>query len=611
MLDQNPKFQSVPRQPEGLGFASDLQEIFSYEWDRESMNKKLYKELINTLVLGNSVFFVPWDSNEKNIKAIPVSPFNIFPDPLATDVEDAEYIIYASYKNVNVLKKLFPSRANDLHGSDINYGELVYDNNKNAKIDNQILVLEVWTKDYETIDEVNKDIKTTKLKYPNGRVITLCPELGIVLSDKPNPYNDGKHPFVIIKDYDVPGKFWGEGEVAQLLSPQKHMNELNNAIIDNAKTSANMPWVIDKNAGIPQGKITARPGLVLRKNPGSTVDRLQPPGMPNYVINAVDTYKNDMEQISGIFDSLKGNSETGVYTAQGILALQEAGQARIRLKVKLMEDTLGKMATMWFARMRQFWKQDRWLQITKADGTYDLKRFVKSALDYDYDIKITAGSTMPVNRGAMLDLMVRLAQTQMPDGQPLVDRQAVAEYLPEEVKSALLRRMNGENQSLAQLQQQVQQIGQQLQQIAQQNQQQDDQTLSTVEQMASALEKINKQILQLKQEHDKLEADKKKQEEIDKIKSDSYNQGYGDAEKFAQPQNDMMNNSSMGMGSGQDMMNSEGMMPDGVALGMSGQETVQGSQGLPEEILAGLESLSDDELKLIMEKNPELLQLIK
>ena len=30
---------------------------------------------------------------------------------------------------------------------------------------------------------------------------------------------------------------------------------LNNAIIDTAKTTANMPWIIDKNAGIPFGKI--------------------------------------------------------------------------------------------------------------------------------------------------------------------------------------------------------------------------------------------------------------------------------------------------------------------------------------------------------------------
>src|SRR5690606_8567991 len=146
---------------------------------------------------------------------------------------------------------------------------------------------------------------------------------------------------------------------------------------------------------------------------------------------------------SGIFDSLKGNSETGVYTAQGILALQEAGQARIRLKVKLMEDFLGKLATMWYERMKQFWKEDRWVRTVRADGSYSFKELRREAFEKEYDIRIMAGSTMPVNRGAMLDLMIRLAQTQMPDGQALVDREAVAEYLPSEIKSAVLARMQG------------------------------------------------------------------------------------------------------------------------------------------------------------------------
>ena len=58
----------------------------------------MYRELINTLVYGTSIFFIPWDSQAKNVKATPVNPFNLFPDPLATSIEDSEYMIYASYK---------------------------------------------------------------------------------------------------------------------------------------------------------------------------------------------------------------------------------------------------------------------------------------------------------------------------------------------------------------------------------------------------------------------------------------------------------------------------------------------------------------------------------
>ena len=584
MLDNDPKFQAMPRQQEGMKLANDLQEALTYEWDREKVNKKLYRELINTLVIGNSIFFVPWDEEKKNVRAIPVNPFNIFPDPLATSIDDSEYIIYASYYNVDVLKRLYPSKKDKLSGSSINYTELVYENDVNSNIDNQVLVLEVYTRDYESLDSKNK------LKYPNGRILTMCPELGILLDDKPNPYKDGKFPFVVIKDYDIPGKFWGEGEVAQLLSPQKSINDLNNSIIDNAKSTANMPWIVDNNAGIAKGSITARPGLIIRKNPGSEIKREQPPTMPSYVANAVETFKSDIEMISGIHNTLRGENTSGVYTAQGILALQEAGQVRIRLKVKLLEESLAEIAELWVSRMKQYWKDDKWINITKSDGSYDLKKFRKETLKYDYDVKITAGSTMPVNRGAMLDLMIRLSQTMMPDGMPLVDREAVVQYLPEEIKSALMERMNEHQSSLQEVEAGLEEIGQALeqvtnelsqaiQQVSAESQQADEETFEVIEEIMGAIEGINDQILQLSGEYDKMVAEEEEQKKIKQIQDEFYDKGYIDAEK---------------------LYNQEDTIPEGTT----------NDGGVPDELISGMEAMSDDELDKLFQDNPELFDIL-
>lgn len=606
MLDNDPKFQAMPRHPDAMKFSHDLQEAFGYEWDREKMNVKLYRELVTTLVLGTSIYFLPWDSNEKEVKAIPVNPFNIFPDPLATSVEDAEYIIYASYKHVERLKRAFPHHAENLSGGDINYGELVYENNKDANLDSQVLVLEVWTRDYEAFEEA--DTKTRKQKYPNGRVITLCPELGIVLSDKPNPYKDGEFPFKALRDYDIPGKFWGEGEVAQLLSPQKYMNELNNSILDNAKATANMPWVVDKNSGIGYGKLTNRPGLIIRKNPGTEVRRDQPPSIPSYVVNAVESYKDDMQQISGIHNSLRGEGETGVYTAQGILALQEAGQSRIRLKVKIMEEFLGELATMWYNRMKQFWREDRWVRIVKPDGTYDFREFTKDIFAFDFDIRIMAGSTMPVNRGAMLDLMIRLAQTVMPDGQAIVDREAVVEYLPVEIKASILQRMEEEEKAIDQqfqeLQEALEELSAQLQQVAEESNSNDEEQFDIIEQIMKTMEEVNKQILQLQEEHGRLEDEKKAESERIKLREESYNAGYRDAERTFQNDSMMDAEAPLEMGMfGEDMES----LPDGMPLDELGDE----QQSLPDDLLNGIEQLTDDELALLLKQNPSLADLLR
>lgn len=605
MLDNDPKFQSLPRQPEGLEFSDDLQEAFSYEWDREAINTKLYRELVNVLVVGNALFHIGWDREHKKVKATPISAFNIFPDPLATCMDDAEFLIYPKYVNENVLKRKYPDKADRITGSSINYPELVQDNSFNASITNQVLVLEIYARDWDFEENTVANLKARNEKYNTGRVFVIAPELGVLLEDKANPYQDGDFPFVHIKDNDIPGKFWGEGEVQQMLSPQVHMNQLSNAVIDNAKATANMPWIVDKNAGIPKGSINARPGLIIRKNPGTEVKRDQPPQMPMYVIDAIEKYKGDMEMISGIHNTLRGENSTGVYTAQGIIALQEAGQVRIRLKVKLLEEALGKMGMMWFSRMRQFWKEDKWIRLTRHDGTYDLKKFLKDSLKYDYDIKVLAGSTMASNRGAMLDLMVRLAQTPMPDGQMLVDREAVAEYLPTEVKATMLRRM-GDKQMVVETQIKelttaVQEIGQQLQQLAKESASNDEETFGLIEQLTGAVESVKDEILQLEEEHGKIEKDRKEQEKIDGVKHEAYNQGYKDAESELTPDIETNEKDEAMMNMGEEMMSAD----------ESGDGLTENNENLPDDILNGIDEMSDEELEVLMLRYPQIADMIK
>lgn len=535
MTDNNPKFIAVPNNPEGMQFSNDVQMALDFEWDREKMSTKLPSQLIPMLVYGTAIWFVSWDGSEGeygNIKLKPVDPFNLFPDPLAEDVEGSEFMVYATYQNANQIKQKFPDKASAIEGSRISMSELVNSRDENdTNEQNQVLILEMWCRDWTTMD---KSIEgEEKLKYPGGRVVTCLPELGIVLSDKKNPYKDGRFPFVLMKNYDVPFKFWGIGEVEQILSPQMYVNELTNQIIDNAKNTANMQWIIDKNSGIGQGKLTNRPGLVIRKNPGSEVRRDTPPAMPTYVREQIDTLKADIQDISGVLDSLKGDKQTGISAASAILALQEASQSRIRLKIKIMECNLTELANMVYSRMQQFWKLDRWVRITDVEGNPSFQQIGQQVLSNDFDMKVMAGSTMPVNKNAMMDLMIRLAQTNAEDGMPVVDRKAILEYLPVGDKKAITDRFaqlqqQQQAQQQAQLQQEQAMQQQQLQQQQQGMQTEDRQELANLGQMMQqflqTLDMTSKQVDELILDKESRE---KKQHESD-IENKGYKRGISD-----------------------------------------------------------------------------------
>lgn len=439
MVDNDPKIIIMPKTKKGLEVTEKIQDLFSTEWKRAKMGIKLIQAVTLSLQIGTAVWFIPWKADDENglgnATPILVNPYNIFPDPMATSTDNAEYIIYATYKHVNTLKQRYPSKANLLESGMIKYPELVSlgGNQDVAKVNNQILVLECYVRDFTTIEfqeiEEGRKVTKTKKKYPNGRVITIAPEINLLLEDKINSYKDSNpFPFVFQKNYDVPFEFWGKGEIEQLLSPQQYINELSNQIIDNAKLTANMPWVIDKNSGIGKGQLTNRPGLIIRKNPGSEVGRQTPPQMPQYVRESIEILKNDIEMISGIHDVTQGKKPGSVSAASAIIALQEAGEARVRLKVKMMEYALMELGNMWYNRIRQYWLTTREVKRTDKNNKIDFIEINPEDLKEEQDFIIEAGSTMPVNKNAMLDLMIRLSQTTAEDGLPMVDRETVLAY---------------------------------------------------------------------------------------------------------------------------------------------------------------------------------------
>lgn len=602
MFDGNPNFEAVPLTKEALPYCRDVNNIFDYEWRRTGMRKKLMANSIYTLCLGTSIIMLPYtydgDNPEGDVTPIEVNPFNLYPDPLATSVDDAEYLMYATYVHENKLKQRYPDRAEAIEGGKITYEELITSQSDSSSVDNQVLLIECWCRDYTSMEDVEDEDGNTsqQLKYPLGRVIISAPELNLVFEDKENPYESGRFPFFIFKDIDVPFQFWGEGEIKWLLSPQKAINDLSNQIIDNAKATANMQWIIDKNSGIPKGQLTNRPGLVVRKNPGSEVRRDSPPSMPMYVSEMISRLEHNIEVISGVHDATIGRNPGRVESGTAIIALQEAAQTRIRMKVSLLEETLGELGTEWLNRIKQFWKTNRLIPVQKTEteqiqpyslvgnemqqvGAQDpmmmqnpsmlgtsmsMQQGVTQPYDFisvnqneqlaqAYRIQVHGGKGFALNRSSMLETMLSLISTPAEDGMPVVPREAVLDYLPDVNKQVILDyfgKLKAERMALEQQQQGTNEMMNQIQMM-------NEQLSGTTRQVDS--------LSQRAQQEDDARA-------RDEIMTQGYQQGL---------------NASKAMNT---------------VLDKSGQ--------MPQDLINQLSSLSDNELAMVLQENPDLAKMI-
>ena len=331
--------------------------------------------------------------------------------------------------------------------------------------------------------------------------------------------------------------------------------------------------------------------------------------MPSYVREQIEILKKDIQDISGVFDSLKGEQQGSVTAASAILALQEASQARIRLKIKLMEASLSELAQIVYSRMQQFWKLDRWVRVTDVEGNPLFKQIGTKVLENDFDLKVMAGSTMPVNRNAMLDLMIRLAQTNGEDGLPLVDRKAVLEFLPTGDKKAITDRFEALQ---AQQQQAQQQQLMQEQQMAQQqkgelDQSVTEQVMNMLQQVIQASDMTSKQVDELIM--DKEQRDKKEYES--KIEEKGNKRGLKDGKVQNQEEKEEVtpNEETSDVNEEEKKMLEEQLLSENAQM-----EEALNSQQIPNEVLEELIMLAQQDPEMftqIIQTYPQLAEMLQ
>lgn len=615
MLNDNPKTNVVPKDNNMYDKARVVQCILDNEWKRAKMFKKLH--LINhmNLIYGTAILGIFWNSNDQNklgnVEPIVISPFNFYPEPSATDLDKAEYCIYATYKKVSELCKMFPDKSEEIKAqATSNVDEnLMFGKEGSDFGDNNVLCLECYMKDYSVNTYIEEEIndegikckyEVKERKYPNGRRVIIAGD--VLLEDGPNPYNDnGDFPFVVLRCYPQYGTFWGISEVEMLISPQEHANRIMNGIIENALLNGN-PWtIIDNNSGVEKNSLSNRPGLVIRKNPGSEVKRDAPPPLPSYVQEIVNVLKNDMQEISGVFDVVKGERPGSVTAASAIQALNEQAQGRIRLKVQFMEDFISEVGGLWIKRVQQFWITQRTIRVAGKPIVSDLAskpillengtsmQFItvsRDEVDGDYDFDVFAGSTMQTNKSAIAQTVIQLAQTPAEDGLPMLDRQTVLENVIDTVTNInikeVLDRFNARTQQQAE------------------GQAQSDQMLQETQQMKMQHE------IELEQMREQHEMGLKNMEHASKLTVQR-------SKDKADLQKEILQKQVEGSQNGEEQENNgnkEGKTLQNNKKEVQYKEDGKGGDNL-QEIIEYLLSLPADEYEKVLKENPQLAQIVQ
>lgn len=254
---------------------------------------------------------------------------------------------------------------------------------------------------------------TNTTEPPKGRMIVATQD--VVLYDGPSPYD--WHPYSYCRYEPYMGRFWGKSLVEQLIAPQRRLNEINGAILENSQTMANPQWLVPEGT-IKQGQLSGRHGLVVSFQPhptGAVPQRLDGVPLPTQYFNERQLLIDTMVRISGSNAIMQGTPPTGVTAAAALqLLLENANNQHgplINAFEKFIEEGQTKKINN-FIKFNEEPRQDLMQQLKKIkEDLSDLDMIAITGQDIQdsVNVQIEAGSSIPKSEAAKQNMLMQLA----------------------------------------------------------------------------------------------------------------------------------------------------------------------------------------------------------
>ncbi len=284
-----------------------------------------------------------------------VSVWNFFPDPDASNMDEAQYVIERhkmSRSQLRALKKRPYFRSNvidEVIAAGESYDKKYWEDDLSDYAPDHGIdrfeVLEYWGMcDVDMLEEndvdIPKDLKEfdelqANIWISNGKLIRM------VL----NPFKPATIPYMAAPYELNPYSFFGVGLAENMDDTQTLMNGFMRMSVDNAVLSGNLLIEVDETNLVPGQDLSVYPGKVFRRQggaPGQAIFGTKFPNVSNENLQLFDKARQLADESTG-FPSF-AHGQTGVQgvgrTASGISMLMNAAAGSIKTVIKNVDDYL-------------------------------------------------------------------------------------------------------------------------------------------------------------------------------------------------------------------------------------------------------------------------------
>ena len=351
--------------------AKKMEKKIHDQLEESQANKHLRSTAFECALFGTGIMKGPfatdkeypkWDEDgayNPVVKTVPmvshVSIWNFYPDPDASNMNEAEYAIERHKMSRSELRKLANRpyfRENEIEaaikgGPDYvkEWWEQIMEDGATRSSTERYKVLEFWGNiDKEILVRHGIEIPR-ELRKKTQIAVNIWTCNGRVLRLVMNPFTPVIIPFYAVPYEINPYSLWGVGIAENMEDTQTLMNGFMRMAVDNAALSGNLLIEVDETNLVPGQDLKVYPGKVFRRQggaPGQALFGTKFPNVSNENMQMFDKARVLADESTG-FPSF-AHGQTGISgvgrTASGISMLMSAANGSIRTVVKNIDDYL-------------------------------------------------------------------------------------------------------------------------------------------------------------------------------------------------------------------------------------------------------------------------------
>ncbi len=418
----------------GWKFVEEERQLASYEIDDEVARSI---QEIDEFAMENPAFAGDLPSDNDVISSIPtsemvvledqpfverISPFDMFVDPEATCLDDAKWIAQRIVRPLSEVKK------------DKRFKGSV---RRNLQADSGLKVR--WENDTERDDYADHVDRVTLYEFYDleSNTISVCAHEAddYLLDPTPMPYAFG-HPFVMMRNYDIPDIFYPMGDLDQIESLQEELNKTRTQMTNHRKRYARKYLYHERSFG-PEGREALEsdddgrfvPVIDENRDLNSVVTPLPQVPLAPEIYQQSGIIEQDINTVSGVSEYSRGQMPEVRRTATEASIIADAGNARSADKLATVEIVIGDVARRILQLMQQYMTAPQMVRIQGRDAEQYYVAYTRDDILGEYDFSVEGGSTQPLNETARRQQAISLMNAVAPLVGSVIDPNELARYV--------------------------------------------------------------------------------------------------------------------------------------------------------------------------------------